>query len=542
MALVGGLVFSMTPSANAAGNPDPISNYSTYPTGVIPAGCATNGPGILTGATYVSSKHPGDPKTSMADLDLDRGSVITMTWTGFAAGCEGVGITLAAKATQHATFVPDDDQRIVNFVYCQNGSAFNACGNSETGFGPLQLTVPSNVAACNYQLDAIIGRPLADVGPHGSYYNNLTRGDNGKPNGTANDANMLISALNAGEGKCILPPEATAIFTCTTVDGAPGVDVAVTNPDDDDVAHVNVLKGATLVGANLAVPVSDTGVSGEIHHKVAFANNETAVVSVVDVLTGKTIFSKSFTADCLDVNAVATRSCTAGGVNIDLTNTKSGTAHFTVTVDGKSTNYDVTSSTPKHFTQAVAEGKTVVITVTESSAGTLIDHKSFTMDCVKPAVTVKNSCAKGGADFTLTNNGESPANLQIKKNGAVIDSVTVAAGATVTKTYAMAEDETSVFRVIGGTFDSGDQSVTHDCVLAESTTTTPPTTAPPTTPPTVQGTEVVRGAALPRTGTASTLGLSAIAGLLLMVGGLLTAAANRPLPMTVMAKSRSRGR
>ena len=41
--------------------------------------------------------------------------------------------------------------------------------------------------ACAYQVDAVIGGPLAVVGPNGSFYGNSTRGDaNGQnPNGDA---------------------------------------------------------------------------------------------------------------------------------------------------------------------------------------------------------------------------------------------------------------------------------------------------------------------------------------------------------------------
>jgi LPXTG-motif cell wall-anchored protein len=98
----------------------------------------------------------------------------------------------------------------------------------------------------------------------------------------------------------------------------------------------------------------------------------------------------------------------------------------------------------------------------------------------------------------------------------------------------MAEDETAIYRVTGLGFDSGDFVATHDCVLAESTTTT--------VPDTVEGSNVARAATLPRTGASSTLPLSTMAGLLLMTGGLLLALANKPLPTTATANTRSRGR
>ena len=103
---------------------------------------------------------------------------------------------------------------------------------------------------------------------------------------------MLISANNGGVGKCTIPPTANAAISCAT-NGAPGADVAVTNPDDDDVAHVNILKGTTVIAANVAIPTLSA-----IHQPVPFGNGETATLSVVDLATGTTIFTKPFTANC----------------------------------------------------------------------------------------------------------------------------------------------------------------------------------------------------------------------------------------------------
>jgi hypothetical protein len=471
----------------------------------------------------------------LSAVALVVGDKVTMNWTDYTPGCENLGISFAVKATQHPTFVAQDDQHLVGFVFCSGAD----CGTAKD-WGHLSITIPPPQDACNFQLDAVIGPPLNNVGPHGSYYSNQARQAATPPK--ANGPNMLIGSNNGGVGKCIIPPTANAVVSCAMVNGAPGADVAVTNPDDDDIAHVNILKGTTAVASNVAVPTL-----GTIHQLVPFASGETATLTVVDVLTGKTVFTKQFTADCLNPTAAATKNCSAGGVDIDLTNSKPGTAHFTVVVGTKSTNYDVTSTTAKHFTEPVAEGATVVITITEATAGVLIDHQSFTMDCFKPGAKIENSCSEGGVLVTLTNTGSVPADLKVTKNGSVIDTVTVGVGKTVFRTYPMAEDETATFRVTGTNFDSGNQQITHHCIEAATTTSVPPTTAPPTTaspttPPTVQGTEVVRAATLPRTGAGTTAGLSATAGLLLVVGGLLMALANRPVPMVVTASSRSRGR
>ena len=130
--------------------------------------------------------------------------------------------------------------------------------------------------------------------------------------------------------------------------------------------------------------------------------------------------------------------------------------------------------------------------------------------------------------------------MTVTKAGLLIDTVTVPGNGTAHRVYPMAEDETASYRVTGLGFDSGNLVFTHDCVLAVRRPPPPPPPSPATHR--VQGTEIVRGTTLPRTGSGSTMGLSTMAGLLLMTGGLLLALANRPMPTTATATSRSRGR
>lgn len=521
-ALVGGLLAAVSTTAGADTEADisPISgsDLSIYPNvspSIFPDGCTANGANILTGVSY-SLVHDGNTTTStdLRNFSLVIGDTVTMTWQGYAQNCAGVGISLAVKATQHPVFVPNDDQHLVDFQYCSGAD----CG-SEAAFGHLSLTIPDRVAACNFQLDAVIGPPLSSVGPNGSYYGNQLRVDNGKASGP----DMLISANNGGEGKCIIPPTATAVFTCSTS----GVDVAVHNPDDDDVAHVNILKNGVVVEGldNVAV-----GTLSTVHEAVPFTNGETATVSVVDVLTNETVFTQDFTANCLDVSATMSQSCSSGGVDIHLANTKEGTAHFTVTVGDSTSHVDLVSGT-KDVHVDVPEDSTVSVTVSEQFGGTLIDSQSVTMDCQQPTVGIVHDCGTGGATFTFSNTGESPSMVTVTKNGEVIDTVTVPGQSTSTKTYAMNEDETAMFRATGTGLDTGDQSVTFDCVEAQQETTSS-TTAPP----------AVQGEELARTGAASTVGLTTAAGLLLMLGGFFLAIANRPLPMATVDATRSRGR
>jgi hypothetical protein len=484
VALFGGLVVSFASTAQAATTATAITDYVNYPVltpALLPATCTNtgkaggtpiSGPAVLQGISYVVRHNGVDsaPSSNLTGFSLVVGDKVTMTWTAYTAGCEGTGISLAVKATQHPTFVPQDDQHLVSFVYCSESN----CGPTNDAFGHLSLTIPDQATACNFQLDAVIGPPLNNVGPNGSYYNNLTRGANNKPHGTETDLNMLIGANNGGLGKCIIPPTATASLNCAH-QGGPGVDVVISNPDDDDTALVDVYKNGTVVNTS---PLSVAPL-GTTNFTVPFGVNETATVSVND--------------------------------------TVGGTLH----------------------------------------PGNEVFSSAFTADCVHPGATISHSCAAGGVNVEFTNTGAASTQMTVTKAGVAIETVTVPGNGTAHRTYPMAEDETATYRVTGAGFDSGNMVITHDCVLAESTTTTsttvPSTTVPSTTvpttlapetsvPDTVQAADVVRGETLARTGSNSTMSLSALAGMLLLAGGLLLALANRPRRMMATATTRSRGR
>ncbi|MEY2458793.1 MAG: hypothetical protein QOG30_623, partial [Acidimicrobiaceae bacterium] len=428
---------AFAPSAEAASTATPITDYLNYPAmspSLLPADCTVSGPAVLSGIQYVVRHNGVDSPASsdLASFTLVSGDKVTMTWADDIDGCEGIGISLSVKSAEQPTFDPNTDQHLVTFAYCSG----HDCGQA-TPFGHLSVTVPDQIAACNFQLDAAIGPPLADVGPAGSYYSNVTRGENGKPHGTADDLNMLIGSNNGGAGDCSAPPAATATLACASVNGF-GVDVAIHNPDQDTAAVVDVYKNGVVVSGSVNVPPL-----GDVTINIPFADNETAVVSVND---------------------------TVGG------------------------------------------------TVTP---GTEIYSASFTADC-HPGVSIISSCADHGTVVSFTNTGQAPVVFTVTKGGAVIDTVTVAATGTAQRIYPMSEGETATYRVTGPGLDTGDQTITDTCVLAQ------PGARP--SAPIVQGTEVTRGATLPRTGSSSTATLSALAGLLFMLGGVLLALVNRPTP------------
>jgi hypothetical protein len=454
VAVIAGLFVSFAPDANAATPlPAPITDYANYPAGIvpslIPAGCNAQGGAIVTGALYSSG---GQSTQFLESLQLQAGDTVRMTWTGFAAGCAGARISLAVKASQHPVFDPTDNQKLVAFDSC--GGDGPSCSNGENGFGPLTITVPDVQTACNFQIDAVIGAPLAEVGPNGSYYSQDSRGLYGKPSGP----NMLIRANNGGIGDCTVPPEASAQLRCTLINGTPGVHVTVNNPDDDDTAVVDILKNGALVVDNLSIAPN-----GSESRDIPFANGQTATVTVHDTVGGTDVFSQSFTANCLNPAATATKSCASGGVNVHLSNLGAQqAATFVVTVGGTSTPHTVAAGGTEDFTIPVAENGTVHVTVTSGGA-TLIDS-DFTLDCFNPAASATKSCAEGGVLVHLSNTGgELPVTFTVTVDGTSTQHI-VAANGSEDFTVPAAENQTVHVTITSGESTFVDNSYTFDCV------------------------------------------------------------------------------
>ncbi len=185
------VAFGAAPAFGAHGaqnaSPPAVTDYANYPLGlgIIPAGCATEGEGLLIGEQF--SINGGDP---LADLrsagEIPADATITMTWTGYAPGCEGIGLSLSRKVAPAPTFNADVNQYVNVWSYCGPGGT--ACAGSLT----LDLSVSTGVAC--YQIDANAGPPLNVVGPAGSFYSM-----NGQ-------FNTLISANNGGTEPCGVAP------------------------------------------------------------------------------------------------------------------------------------------------------------------------------------------------------------------------------------------------------------------------------------------------------------------------------------------------
>jgi hypothetical protein len=236
--IAGGLVVSFAGVASAKVTADPVGPsgvvvsgvaLAAYPTITPPPGCAA-GEAFLTGTTYDIARGqigidagavniPG--ATTLREGTIGRlypGDTITMHWTGFGGTqCDGdaIGVSLAVKKAPSPTFDPGTDQALLlDFAYCGSPEGISGATSCESANNTLTLTLPGYDEACDYQIDAVIGGPLAVVGPGGSFY-----GSSFRPNG---GPDMLITANNGG-------PEA-----CTTVTKTVSVSEGATDPGDRD--------------------------------------------------------------------------------------------------------------------------------------------------------------------------------------------------------------------------------------------------------------------------------------------------------------------
>lgn len=184
--------------AGAAGAPlpgpgglQPITSYSDYP-GALPAGCP-GGADALVNVRFANGR--GNTEADLRRLPVQAGDTIVMSWDDFAPGCKAadgtpaISVSLATYHNKTLNFDPSVDEELLG--------GWDACGSTgptcekSGGSYQLRITVPRPAGVspeCFLQIDAVLGLPLAVVGPHGSFYNNVIRGD-AKPS-------MIVSATN----------------------------------------------------------------------------------------------------------------------------------------------------------------------------------------------------------------------------------------------------------------------------------------------------------------------------------------------------------
>src|SRR6476659_10060110 len=173
MILIGALL-GVVSTATAQELPPLVTDYANYPDTpqAMLSTPTCDSTGDVEGVLF--SANDGTPAPNLGDLpELNAGEVVTMTWTGVSADCVGSAVSLTVKVATEPFFDPAVDQIAVPGGY-----------NTTTlldGPGTLSLTMPDMFAfghGCAFQLDAIVGVPLAIVGPSGSDYSSSVRGDN----------------------------------------------------------------------------------------------------------------------------------------------------------------------------------------------------------------------------------------------------------------------------------------------------------------------------------------------------------------------------
>lgn len=185
--------FGAAPAFAASGpqtpSPPPVTNYAGYPgSDIVPDSCTAQGSSILTGEQY--SMDGGAPVADMAQLGtVPATAKITMTWTGFAPGCETVGVSLSRKIAPSTNFTESVNQYLNVWSYCGPGGNSCAAVNNT-----LVLDLAASGGVTCYQLDANVGPPLEIVGPDGAFY------------GFNNEHNVLLSANNGGGADCTITP------------------------------------------------------------------------------------------------------------------------------------------------------------------------------------------------------------------------------------------------------------------------------------------------------------------------------------------------
>jgi LPXTG-motif cell wall-anchored protein len=188
-----GLAVGLLAGTAGAAGLDPITDYASYPS-PLPAGCP-GGETSLLGVQFDNGR--GNTASDLRQLPLRSGDTLTMTWDGFAPGCEGLAVTLAVYSTHGEQFDPHTDETLVTHVSWTDGP------------NVLSLVVPSAGTddVCYLQVDAVLGAPLAVIGPNGTYYNSVLRPDEGP--------NNLVSAKNFA-AECTEPAPTPAPEVPTT--------------------------------------------------------------------------------------------------------------------------------------------------------------------------------------------------------------------------------------------------------------------------------------------------------------------------------------
>jgi hypothetical protein len=188
------------------------ANYPGTPQAFLTPGCDFSGvinptfgtQNIATGALF-------GPVASLDQLpDLSEADLVRMAWTDVAPECIGSAVSFVVKVALGPSFDPNVDQ-----LTGPNGGyavEFLVAGPGEITF-PMPDLARFGLG-CDYQLDAIVGIPLRDVGPSGSFFSEALRVQQGKQ--TADNRTTVISAKNGTYPSCDVPAGTTTTVPVPT--------------------------------------------------------------------------------------------------------------------------------------------------------------------------------------------------------------------------------------------------------------------------------------------------------------------------------------
>lgn len=578
------------PSAGAAtaSGPQPVTDYASYPQPAILGSCPQEGRGVLEGVSFSNGTRTA---ASLAGLgSLAPGTSVSMTWSRFAAGCDGVGVSLSIRRSDTPAYDPSTNHEVVGpFAYC--GPEGDACTATAGRYGPLTVTLPPRTALCDYRLDAALGRPLAVAGPAGSYPDAAGRG---------HGADLAVDAADGTYGGCQpADPSAAAVIDCsadavavtltnrgevdapftverdgtplppvevgpngsTRVDvpfsGADAVAVTVTSgstslfdrqpfPHDCGAPQAEIAPscasgGAVVTLVNLGADPADLTVrrDGDVVQTVtlagggqasrvpvSIAEGATALVTVDD--GNGTIASQQVTRHCTQPQVGAFRlDCRAGQFVADLANPGTGVSHVTATKAGQAAgSVDVPADGTATLAVPFAEGERAEVVV--GADGTELTRAVLVRDCTSRTGAVVLDCAQGGAVVALTNSSDRVADFALLRDGAVTGVVTVQPHGTGSGVVKLAEDQRAVIsaRTSDGV-EIGPATILGDCTQVQGLVLTR-SGGTATAAGASGGLAITRsgGSTLPRTGTAVRPFL-VLAGGLLLAGGLVFAASGR---------------
>lgn len=194
----------------------PVVDVGSYPP-PLPDGCP-DGAAAFSGLAFSNGR--GDIEGSLADLDVRGGDQIRMSWDGLVAGCTdaqggpAMSVTLAAYDTPGVGFDPAVDQWLLD-GWASCGANAGPCTVID-GRGGLTFVVPGADVSCIMQIDAVLGAPLGTVGPSGSFFSAVLRGDD-RPNMLVSSTGLEIVPCEVAVAPSATTPPATVATTPDTV-------------------------------------------------------------------------------------------------------------------------------------------------------------------------------------------------------------------------------------------------------------------------------------------------------------------------------------